>query len=57
MERETLRRDMLHPWSYEEIKALQLALQQQTTAPTNNVAILLQELKEFLRINDRTAIF
>ena len=57
MERENLRRDMLHPWSYEEIKALQLALQQQTTAPATNVAILLQELKEFLRINDRTAIF
>ena len=57
MERENLRRDMLHPWSYEEIRALQLALQQQTTAPATNVAILLQELKEFLRINDRTAIF
>lgn len=57
MESEAIRADMTRPWSYEEIKALQIALRQAQDNPTHDVSVLLHEIKEFLRINDNTAIF
>lgn len=57
MESKTIRHDMASPWSVEELQALQVALHQHQANPSANVAVLLREIKEFLRINDNTAIF
>lgn len=57
MESENIRRDMTHPWSREELLALQRAISMKADGNQTNVAILLAELKELLRINDLTAIF
>ena len=57
MESESIRSDMAHPWSREELLALQLALKHQTEHPTADVAILLKEIKALLHLNDNTAPF
>lgn len=57
MESDTLRADMTHPWSVEELKALQLALSSKASGNKSDIAILLNEIKAFLHINDNTAIF
>lgn len=57
MESENLRADMAHPWSYEELKALQQALSAKVSGSKSDVTILLREIKAFLHINDDTAIF
>lgn len=57
MESDTLRADMSHPWSVEELKALQLALSSKASGNKSDIAILLNEIKAFLHINDNTAIF
>lgn len=57
MENQTLRSDMTHPWSCNELLALQQALSRKTAGDTTDVAILLKEIKALLKINDNTAIF
>ena len=57
MESESIRSDMLHPWSREELTALQIALHQKQNDPTSDVAVLLHEIAKFLRLNDNTTPF
>ncbi len=57
MEGECLRSQMTAPWSRAELLALQQALSCKVRGENTDVAILLAELKELLRINDNTAIF
>ncbi len=57
MESENIRKDMTHPWSREELLALQQALSSKHQGNKQDIAVLLRELKELLRINDNTAIF
>ena len=58
MERDNLRAEMEHPWSYSEMKALQLALQRASAGHLDSdVSVLLNELRKFLRLNDNIGIF
>lgn len=57
MESDTLRNDMIHPWSHEELTILRAAVSQKFENPDADFMVLLRELKEFMRINDITAIF
>lgn len=57
MEAESIRADMTHPWNWDELKALQVALSQKSSGNPHDVAVLLSEIKQFLHINDKTAIF
>lgn len=57
MESDNIRADMAHPWSRDELLTLQQALSSKLDGSTQDVAILMREVKEFLKINDNTAIF
>lgn len=57
MERDAVRADMTRPWDYAELKAMQQALSMKVNGDNSDVAILLHEIKKFLRLNDNTAPF
>lgn len=52
MESESVRSDMTHPWSREELLVLQQALSHKQAHPDADVALLLREIAQFLRLND-----
>ena len=49
--------DMRNPWNAEELFILRNALSIKSTGSETDVAVIMRELKELLRINDKTAIF
>lgn len=57
MESELLRSDMLHAWSRKDLEVLRTAVSEKFSHPDKDFMVLLKELKEFMRINDLTAIF
>lgn len=57
MEGEKIRADMEHPWSTAELQQLQLLLAQKTKGNDNSLTVIMNEIKELLKINDNTAIF
>lgn len=57
MQGETLRSELRNPFSLDELYALQRALSMKASGNSENVAVLMHEVKKLLRINDNTAIF
>lgn len=57
IEGDMLRSDLRNPFSYDELMALRLALSQKVSGSQTNVAVLMNEIKALLKINDKTAIF
>ena len=57
IEGDMLRSDLRNPFSYDELMTLRLALSQKVSGSQTNVAVLMNEIKELLKINDKTAIF
>ncbi len=57
MERDCIRVDMTHPWSYDEIKALQAVLNLKTSGINEDAGVLLKEIKKLLKLNDNTIVF
>lgn len=57
MESDSLRCDLTNPWSRDEIEALQRVMAIKCKRPDLHTTIIMKEVKEFLRINDRTMRF
>lgn len=54
---ETIKSDMRNPFSYEEMQMLQRALSIKASGNKTDVVVLMNEVKELLRLNDNTATF
>lgn len=54
---ETIKSDLRNPFSYEEMQMLQRALSMKTSGNKTDVVVLMNEVKELLRLNDNTATF
>lgn len=54
---ESIRTDMQNPWSLDDMRILQLALQSKSQGADDDVVVIMREIKQLLRINDNTAIF
>lgn len=57
IEGDLLRSDMANPWSWSELLALRQALSLKDSGSTKDVAVLMREIKELLRIHDKVAVF
>ena len=57
IEGDLLRSDLRNPFSYVELMQLQRALSLKASGNDTDVAVLMKEVKELLRLNDKTAIF
>lgn len=57
IEGDQLRSDLRNPFSWADLMALQRVLSMKAAGNDTDVAILLNEVRELLRINDKTAIF
>lgn len=57
IEGDYLRSDLHNPFSFQDMLALQQALSLKTAGNDADVAILLNEVKSLLKLNDKTAIF
>lgn len=57
IEGDYLRSDLRNPFSYHELIALQRALSMKASGDDTDVVVLMQEVKNLLKLNDKTAIF
>lgn len=57
IEGDMLRSDLRNPFSYYELLALQRALSMKASGDDTDVVVLMQEVKNLLKLNDKTAIF
>ena len=57
IEGDYLRSDLRNPFSYVELMQLQRALSRKAAGDDTDVAVLMKEVKELLKLNDKTAIF
>ena len=57
IEGDYLRSDLRNPFSYVELMQLQRALSRKASGDDTDVAVLMKEVKELLKLNDKTAIF
>lgn len=57
IEGDQLRSDLRNPFSYQDMLALQRALSMKVDGVDEDVAVLLKEVKNLLKLNDKTAIF
>ena len=57
IEGDALRSDLRNPFSYNDLIALQQALSMKASGVNEDAAILMQEVKKLLKLNDKTAIF
>ena len=57
IEGDYLRSDLKNPFSYADMMALQRALSMKADGIDTDVTILMREVKELLKLNDKTAIF
>ena len=57
IEGDYLRSDLKNPFSYADMMALQRALSMKADGIDTDVTILMKEVKELLKLNDKTAIF
>lgn len=57
IEGDALRSDLRNPFSYHDLIALQQALSMKASGVDEDAAILMQEVKKLLKLNDKTAIF
>lgn len=57
IEGDYLRSDLRNPFSYQELMTLQRALSLKAAGSDTDVAVLMREVKELLKLNDKTAIF
>lgn len=57
IEGDALRSDLRNPFSYNDLIALQQALSMKASGVDEDAAILMQEVKKLLKLNDKTAIF
>ena len=57
IEGDYLRSDLRNPFSYHELLALQQALSMKASGDDTDVVVLMQEVKNLLKLNDKTAIF
>ena len=57
IEGDYLRSDLRNPFSYADLMALQRALSMKADGNDTDVTILMKEVKELLKLNDKTAIF
>lgn len=57
IEGDYLRSDLRNPFSYIELMQLQRALSMKASGDDTDVAVLMQEVKNLLKLNDKTAIF
>ena len=57
IEGDYLRSDLKNPFSYADLVALQQALSMKADGIDTDVTILMKEVKELLKLNDKTAIF
>ena len=57
IEGDYLRSDLKNPFSYADMMALQRALSMKADGIDTDVTVLMKEVKELLKLNDKTAIF
>ena len=57
IEGDYLRSDLRNPFSYTELMQLQRALAMKAAGTDTDVVVLMHEVKEILKLNDKTAIF
>ena len=57
IEGDYLRSDLRNPFSYQELQQLQIALSWKSRGDETDVAVLLNEIKNLLKLNDQTAVF
>ena len=57
IEGDYLRSDLKNPFSYADLMALQRALSMKADGIDTDVTVLMKEVKELLKLNDKTAIF
>ena len=57
IEGDYLRSNLRNPFSYQELLTLQRALSLKAAGSDTDVAVLMREVKELLKLNDKTAIF
>lgn len=57
IEGDYLRSDLRNPFSYVELMQLQRALSMKAAGTDTDVVVLMHEVKEILKLNDKTAIF
>lgn len=57
IEGDYLRSDLKNPFSYADLMALQRALSMKADGIDTDVTVLMREIKELLKLNDKTAIF
>ena len=57
IEGDYLRSDLKNPFSYADLMALQRALSMKANGIDTDVTVLMKEVKELLKLNDKTAIF
>lgn len=57
IEGDYLRSDLRNPFSYTELMQLQRALSMKAAGNDTDVVVLMQEVKNILKLNDKTAIF
>ena len=57
IEGDYLRSDLRNPFSYTELMQLQRALAMKAAGADTDVVVLMHEVKEILKLNDKTAIF
>ena len=57
IEGDYLRSDLRNPFSYVELMTLQRALSMKASGDDTDVAVLMNEVKNLLKLNDKTAIF
>lgn len=57
MENENMREQLNAPFRYEEVNALRIALSLKTRGATEDAQVLIREVKNFLKLNDKTLFF
>ena len=57
IEGDYLRSDLRNPFSYQELQQVQIALSWKSRGDETDVAVLLNEITNLLKLNDQTAIF
>lgn len=57
LENEVYRADLQNPWSHQDLLVLQQALSMKAEGNSEDVTIIMRELKALLKLNDNTAIF
>lgn len=57
LEGDILRSDVRNPFNWQELLVLQQTLSRKADGDTTDAAVLMNEIKQLLRLNDKTAIF